>query len=129
MITVLYDGHCVICRQSKRIISTFDWLGRVRFQDVHDWETVSQEYPQLDFQTAMGQMHVVAQDGVLVGGFGAVHRLLRDLPLGWALWLILHLPGMGYAGERLYRFVARHRYRVNRFFGVECDAEGCKISP
>lgn len=127
MVTVLYDGHCVICRQSKQVIVALDWWRRVRFLDVHQWDEVATRYPQLDYETAMGQMHLVTPDGNFYGGFMAVRRILRELPLGWPLWALLHLPLMPKVGEWVYRFIARHRYRVNRFFGVECGAEGCKI--
>lgn len=128
MLTVLYDGMCVICRQSKGIITALDWRRRVEFIDLHQWELVAARYPDLDFETALGQMHIVGEDGRLVGGFKAVRQLLREVPLGWPFWVLFHLPGMTWLGEWAYRFIARHRYRVNRLLGVECAADGCKIS-
>jgi hypothetical protein len=57
-----------------------------------------------------------------------MRRVLRDLPVGYPLYLILRLPGMNWLGPKLYRFVARNRYRINKFFGVEiCDGHACKI--
>ena len=34
MVTAIYDGNCVLCRQSKRIINALDWLQRVEFLDL-----------------------------------------------------------------------------------------------
>jgi predicted DCC family thiol-disulfide oxidoreductase YuxK len=65
-----------------------------------------------------------------LGGFWAMRRMLRDLPLGFPLWLLLHLPGMNWLGPKVYRLIARNRYAINRFFGVEleeCDNDVCKI--
>lgn len=128
MTIAIYDGYCVICNQSKRIITALDWLRRVEFLDLHKWEEVERRYPQLDFEQAMGQMHVVTPDGRLIGGFEGVRRLLRDLPLGFPLWLILHLPGLGWLGDKVYRLIARNRYRINKFFGAPvCEDGTCKV--
>lgn len=130
MTAAIYDGHCVICQQTRRLVQALDWLRRVEFVDIHDWEMVSARWPDLDYETAMGQIHVVAGDGKLLGGYWGVRRLLRDLPLGFPLWLIFHLPGMNWLGTRLYAFIARHRYAINRLFGVElqeCANDTCKI--
>jgi predicted DCC family thiol-disulfide oxidoreductase YuxK len=128
MTTAIYDGYCVLCQQSKRIVGALDWLNRVEFLDLHNWNEVEKRYPQLNFEQAMGQMHVVTDDGALIGGFEGVRRLLRDLPLGYPIWLMLHLPGMSWLGKRIYRFIAQNRYRINKFFGAPvCEDGTCKV--
>lgn len=128
MTTAIYDGMCVICNQTRRTVKALDWFNRVEFLDLHKWSQVEARYPTLRFEDAMGQIHVVDEDGTLIGGFFGVRRMLRDLPLGYPLWLILHLPGMDWLGQKAYRFIARNRYRINKFFGVDiCDNGVCKI--
>lgn len=128
MTTAVYDGMCVICNQTRRIVTALDWFKRVEFLDLHNWNEVSTRYPSLDYETAMGQLHVVTPEGQLIGGFEGVRRMLRDLPLGYPVWLLLHLPGMTWAGNHVYRFIARNRYRINKFFGVEvCENGVCKV--
>lgn len=125
--TVFYDGQCVICRQTRRIVTALDWLRRVEFVDVHQWDAVEARAPGLDFETAMGQVHVTTAQG-LVGGFDGTRAMLRQLPLGFPLWLLLHLPGMSWLGRRVYRFIARHRYRINRWVGAPvCEDGSCRI--
>lgn len=127
MVTAIYDGQCVICRQSRHVIEALDWRRRVTFVDLHQWQQVEHLVPTLPYETAMGQMHVLAPDG-LYGGFAATRRALKELPLGYPIWVLLKLPGMFWLGERVYRFIARHRYRVNRWFGVPvCEDGVCKL--
>ncbi|NWG17932.1 MAG: DUF393 domain-containing protein [Chloroflexi bacterium] len=125
MTTVLYDGNCALCRQSRRLIAALDWCERIEFLDIHDWAATQARYPALDFETAMGQMHADPGDGRLLGGFEGARRLLHDLPLVWPLWLIFHLPGMNRLGEQVYRFVARRRYQINRLLGAQTCAQTC----
>lgn len=130
MTTAIYDGRCVLCRQTRRMVTALDWLRRIEFLDIHDWESVHARYPALSYADAMGEIHVVGRHGEMLGGFWAMRRMLRDLPLGFPLWIILLLPGMNWLGPKVYGFVARHRYAINRFFGVEledCGNGACKI--
>jgi predicted DCC family thiol-disulfide oxidoreductase YuxK len=128
VVTAIYDGYCVLCQQSKRMVEALDWLHRVEFLDIHDWQTVQARYPDLDYDTAMGQMHVVGEDGRLLGGFEGVRRILRELPLGFPVWLLLLLPGMPWLGSKAYRLIARNRYRINRLVGAKvCESGVCKV--
>jgi predicted DCC family thiol-disulfide oxidoreductase YuxK len=128
MTTAIYDGECVLCNQTKRIVTVLDWLHRVEFLDLHNWNAVETRYPQLTYEQTMGQMHVVTPDGQLMGGFEGMRRLMRDLPLAYPFWLILHLPGMNWVGNKVYRFIAHNRYRINRFFGVDiCEDGVCRL--
>lgn len=128
MTVAIYDGKCVICNQSRRIYTALDWFRQIEWLDLHNWDEVSRRYPSLSYDTCMGQMHLVTPDGQLLGGFPAARRTMRDLPLLVPVWLLLHLPGMNWLGDKVYRFIARNRYRVNQFFGVDiCEDGVCKL--
>jgi predicted DCC family thiol-disulfide oxidoreductase YuxK len=73
-------------------------------------------------------MHVVGDDGRLLAGFEGVRRLLRELPLGFPLWLLFRLPGMSWLGVKVYQFIAHNRYRINKLVGVPvCENSTCKV--
>lgn len=128
MLTVVFDGNCVICQQTRRIVRTLDWLHCVEFLDIRNWDEVSQRYPNLNFEQAMGQVHAMSGNGQMYGGFFGMRRILRELPLGFPLWLILHIPGMSWFGRKVYGFIARNRYRINRMFGAPvCEDGTCRI--
>lgn len=130
MTTTVYDGHCVICNSTRRLVTALDWLRRVDWLDLHQRDTVEARYPWLDYERAMGEIHVIESQNAIYGGYFGVRRLLRDLPLGVPVWVLLHLPGMDWVGQRVYRWVARNRYAINRALGVEldeCEDGVCKI--
>lgn len=128
-IVAIYDGQCVLCRQSKRTITWLDWLNNVQFLDLHDWDTVHGRYPNLDKDDLMGAMHIITRDGRALWGFEGLRYVARYLPLGWLALPLLYFPGMGHLGPRLYGWVARHRYQINKLVGAQtCDEDGvCKI--
>jgi predicted DCC family thiol-disulfide oxidoreductase YuxK len=130
MVTALFDGYCVICQSTRKTITILDWFNRVEFLDLHDADTVMSRYPDMDYEQLMGQMHVVEPDGSLYAGYYATRRMLKEVPLGFPVWLILQIPGMDWMGTRVYKFVARNRYQINKLLGNEipdCVDGVCKI--
>jgi len=123
MTVAIYDGRCAICNTTRFIVTRLDWLKRVEFLDLHQRAEVTARFPAISHEQAMGEIHVVDADGKVYAGFKGTRRMLRDLPLGWPLWAILHLPIIGnWLGPWLYRFIARNRYAINRLLGVNLDA-------
>jgi len=130
MITAIFDGHCVICQMTRQTVNTLDWFKRVEFLDLHQHQVVADRFPMLDSDALMGEIHVVTKDARIYAGFDGTKRILRDLPVGFPFWLLLQLPGMTWVGKRVYRFIAKHRYRINKWLGVElapCVDGTCKI--
>ncbi len=113
-ITALYDGQCSLCRACCRWLSRLDWRDRIAFTDLHTIETQSN-------QALLGEIHVLVGARRLTG-FAGLRRLLREVPLGIPLWLLLHVPGAAWLGGRVYRLVARNRYRIGR---AGCSSGAC----
>lgn len=117
MLTALYDGTCVICQSTRGTISALDWRHRIRFIDLQDREAWQSQFPQLKDTDLLGEIHVIDERGAVFAGIDATRRMLRELPLGLPIWLLLAAPGADKLGAALYRFIARRRYGINRLFG------------
>lgn len=127
-VTAVFDGECIICQTTERAVRALDWRGRVVFVDLHQAGVLTARFPWLEPDQAMGQIHVVDERGTVYAGFMGTRRLLRELPLGYPLWLLLHLPGMTWLGARIYRFIARRRYAINRLVGRPvCENDTCRL--
>ena len=113
-ITAFYDGQCRLCRACCRWLGWLDWRDRIRFRDLHSLEP--QPEPAL-----LGEIHVLVGARRLTG-FAGLRRMLRELPLGLPVWLLLHVPGAAWLGRRAYRWVARNRYRIG---GAGCESCAC----
>lgn len=109
--TVIYDGHCRFCRGQMALLRRVDVWGLLRLVSMHDPE-VAREFPELSAGDLQSRMYVVDTRGRARGGAEALRYLSRRLPLLWPLAVPLHVPGSLPIWERLYRFVARHRYRI-----------------
>lgn len=121
---VLYDADCGLCIRSITWLSYWDWLDRLEPRpqaDVASGDAGATAAPGLDFDELRRAMHVVLPDGNVERGFFAFRRLLRELPPLWPLLPVFHLPGAGFMGPRVYRWVARRRHRRL------CDTVACRM--
>jgi predicted DCC family thiol-disulfide oxidoreductase YuxK len=57
MLTAIYDGKCVLCNQSRRMVRLLDWGKRIEFADLHQADTRAR-FPHVDYELAMGAMHL-----------------------------------------------------------------------
>lgn len=130
MLTALYDGNCLICQSTCETMRALDWLRRIEFVDLHQAEVENERFAKLNPQRLMSEIHVLDADGRLYAGFAGMRRMLREVPLGLPLWLLLKMPGSDALGKRVYRSVARRRYRINALLGNEtpaCADESCEM--
>lgn len=119
MLTALYDGKCVICQSTCGALRALDWLKRIEFVDLHEADDRSERYGHLHHERLMREIHVLDDEGRVYTGFAGTRRMLKEAPLGFPLWLLLQLPGSDALGKRVYRFIARRRYRINALLGNE----------
>ena len=116
--TVFYDGMCPVCKKSKRTLERLDWLGRLKYADIHDRQFAETELPDVTYADMLKQMYVKRPDGSYFGGYYAFRAMAPMLPLCWALVPFLWLPGAAFVGTRVYRFIAKNRFKY-----AKCDDE------
>ncbi len=106
---VIYDDTCPLCRRSRRAAEALDWFGRLIFVGLSDQAFVRKHWPDLDGAALAEALHVVDERGRVFCGFRAFRRILWVNPATWLPALLLCIPGVPFAGERIYRRVAAHR--------------------
>jgi len=107
---VLFDGGCGLCTSAVTFLLRVDVLRRLRFADIDtDWSWLSKDYPQLDHDACLADMHVVIGDGRVHSGFDAYRSIAWVTPAGWPFLPFLYVPGVPWIGRRIYRYVAANR--------------------
>jgi len=120
---VLYDGDCALCRQSVALLQRLDWFGRVNYQDARAVEHLPVTEPALELARLLEEMHLLTPDRTAVHkGFAALRWLSWRLPLLWPLAPFLIFPGIPALGQRIYRWIARHRFDL-----VPCQDGVCQL--
>ncbi len=120
---VIYDGECRFCSTNVERIARWDGKRRLSFLSLHD-PLVATKYADLTHERLMDEIVIVDQQGVRHGGYRALQYLTRRLPRLWPLAPLMHLPYSGQLWNRLYRWVARRRYRLS---GGSCENDACSL--
>jgi predicted DCC family thiol-disulfide oxidoreductase YuxK len=121
--TIFYDAHCRICARSRRAIERLRPSSDLLFVNVQD-PTAMSAYPMVDRAAGLGQMFVLDPTGALSGGYDAFVSLLPALPALRPLRHVLGLAPVRAVGRRVYRWVARNRYRLGG--SVSCEGGACR---
>ena len=120
---VLYDGMCPFCRRGVRILKRLDWLGRLRYQDARDTTHLPAGAVPLEPRRLLEEMHVVTPDRKRAhAGYRAFRWMAWRLPPLWPVAPLMYVPGMLWLGNRVYLWVARHRFDL-----VPCEGGVCQL--
>lgn len=109
--TVLYDGNCRMCGRIAGVLR--DWGGEMLVVT-----------PSAD--PDMESLQLIAPDGEIREGAAATEHLLTILPRGRIIAWIFHVPFVRGIADRLYRWIARNRYRLG--CGEHCSYRGKQTS-
>jgi predicted DCC family thiol-disulfide oxidoreductase YuxK len=118
---VVFDGACPRCRASLAMLTAAD-PGRVLEPVDLTAVDVAAIDPRLTRDDCIHSMHVVSRTGKITTGFDAMRTLAAWLPLFWPLSIIGFLPGVAWAGRRVYNLFAANRPR-----DAACTDQACAI--
>jgi predicted DCC family thiol-disulfide oxidoreductase YuxK len=122
---VLYDGACPFCRAGIDVLRRLDWRKRFHFQDARR----PAEYPKtaapLVPKRLLEEMHVVTPDRTEAhAGFRAFRWLAWRMPATALIAPLLYVPGVLWAGDKAYKWVAKNRFKL-----IPCKDGNCAVTP
>lgn len=103
---VIWDASCSFCAGWVRWWRRLDWLGVLQFTPMDEPGVL--ESHGISELAAAEALHVVGPTGT-TRAFGAVRSVAEVLPISFLWAPLLALPPVQWAGERVYRYVARRR--------------------
>lgn len=107
---IVFDGDCVFCSRSMRIVSWMDRRRRIRLTPAQG--AFGQAlYRHAGLPTDRFETFVVLADGRIFQRSDAVVALARQLPHPWRLLRLLSIVPRGLR-DWAYGLLARHRYQL-----------------
>src|SRR5574341_15521 len=114
---LIYDGDCVVCRNSANILKRLDTkelFTVVPYQDLKNLHLTIPSYLQFD-----SEIHLYTKTGEILKGPRAVIYVLKSTPFKW-FGLFLGLPFVLPFTREVYYAFASNRYLFNPCTGNEC---------
>ncbi len=123
--TLVYDGMCRMCTRLSNVLKK--WDGRRQIEVVPSQETgVMARFPWIPARAYAEAIQLVGPGGETWQGAAAIEQLLNVLPRGrWIAW-IFRIPFVRALADRVYRWVARNRYRLG--CGEHCQSRPLNIA-
>lgn len=109
--TVVYDGYCRIC---TRIAGTLErWDGNDQMEIVSSQTPgLHARFPWIPEKAYTESLQFIGPDGRTLQAAAAVEAIVRLLPRGkWIAW-IFKVPLVRGVADRVYRWIARNRYKL-----------------
>jgi len=110
--TVVYDGHCNVCKKLVRMLVKWDRNGELEILPSQTSGLAARFpwIPATGYQESIQVIH--GRTGMTWQGAAAVERLLDVLPKGKLVSWIFSIPFVRPVAEKFYRWFARNRYHL-----------------
>ena len=109
--TLVFDGMCRICNPLADLVRQWDRRHRI---EVIPSQTsgLLPRFPWIPREAYGKAIQLVGPGGQTWQGAQAVEQLLTILPRGRLISWVFRIPGVRILADRIYRWVARNRYRM-----------------
>ncbi|WP_264738829.1 thiol-disulfide oxidoreductase DCC family protein [Cytobacillus firmus] len=119
----LYDGTCSLCKETKKIFKKLDWLNKVEWISLQEYEKIPNSLP-FSRHDLRRELHIITPSGGVKKGYSAVRRLLFLFPASFLISLLLYLPLTPILGDPIYKWIAKNRHK---FLKKKCDDGSCSL--
>ena len=129
-LTVLYDAECSLCCQTVAALEKLRARTRLNgeLSMVSLQEAREEDLPfGVSKDQLLSELHVVDGTGKVYKGADGIIEIMKTIPS--LVWIarVYRIPGMRGMAAKLYRWMARYRYRL---FGKQgsCSTGSCRIN-
>ncbi len=111
-IKLLYDGECPLCLREVNFLRKKDaGRGIINFVDIADRDYSAADNSGIDYQTAMGRIHAITDQGEIITNVEVFRRVYEELGMGW-VYAVTKLPILGTIVDYLYGIWAKWRFKL-----------------
>ncbi len=124
--TVVYDGHCNICKKLVRALKQWDSNGELEILPSQT-PGLGARFPWIPPRAYLESVQVIqGRTGRTWQGAAAIERLLDVLPKGKFISWVFAIPFVRPLAEKFYRWFARNRYHLG--CGEHCQLRDANLS-
>ena len=123
--TLVFDGACRMCTRLSNVLRHWDSQSNIEVT-ASQAPGVTARFPWIPQRAYAEAIQLVGPGGETWQGAAAIEQLLTVLPRGrWIAW-IFHVPFVRALADRVYRWVARNRYKLG--CGEHCQSRPLDVA-
>jgi len=122
-LTLFIDAQCALCAKEMRHLKQHDTDHVITLVDINAAD-FSENYPTLNYQACMAQLHGQLASGKLIKGLDATHAAWTLVGLGHRT-AFLRGRFIKPISDRVYGVFAKHRHSISALFGGRKTACQC----
>jgi len=116
----LYDGDCGVCSRAADILVKLDTTHDFTVRPYRSFREDELEQYGLSYDKCSKRAYAISSNGRVYGGaFGVNYFFLKRFPWSLLVILIYAIPRLLAAELIGYYLVAKNRYRISRWLGLE----------
>ena len=105
---IAYDNTCQFCTSAKLDMEKIDRKKKLKWVGISNFNYKQYKLKKDDL---LGEMHLIS-NGKVYKGYYAWKQIARKIPLIYPVYLISLLPGVDFVGNKMYKAIAKHRYKL-----------------
>lgn len=105
---IIYDNRCLFCINYKNKVNKLDKNKKLKWVGIDDFDYRKYKLKKEDL---LKEMHLIF-NGKIHKGYYAWKLIARKIPILFPLYLISLIPGIDFIGNKIYKGIAKHRYKL-----------------
>ena len=105
---IAYDNTCEFCTSAKLDIEKIDRKKKLKWIGISNFNYKKYKLKKKDL---LEEMYLIDNKKVYKGYY-AWKQISKKIPLMYPFYLISLIPGVDFIGDKVYKVISRHRYKL-----------------
>jgi len=106
---VVYDDKCLFCINYKNKVDKLDKNKKLEWVGIDNFNYKKYNLNKKDL---LEEMYLIENDKIYKGYY-AWKQISKKLSLFIPLYIITVIPGVDFIGDKIYKIIAKHRYKLH----------------
>ena len=105
---IVYDNRCLFCIDVKQKVDKLDKAKKLKWVGIDSFNYKKYNLKKDDL---FKEMYLVDND-IVYKGYYSWKQISKKIPLLFIFYLISFIPGVDFIGDKVYKFISKHRYKL-----------------
>ena len=105
---IIYDNRCLFCTNTKNKMDKLDKNKKLKWVGIDNFDYKKYKLKKDDL---FKEMYLI-DNNKIYKGYYSWKQIAKRIPLLFPLYLLSFIPGVDFIGDKAYKFISKHRYKL-----------------